>query len=94
MSHSEKQGGHHSFNNPPPPDQHAVLQSFTCNRVTIDIVHGDITEEDCDGLVSTSSPDLTLHNFGVMGTLLRKGGPELQHDCTSAVQKHGNFSSL
>ena len=92
MSHYEEQGGLHSSNNPP-PGQHAVLQSFTCNRVTIDIVHGDITEEDCDGLVSTSSHDLTLHDFGVMGALLRKGGPELQHDCTSAVQRKGNLSS-
>ena len=92
MSHFEKQGGHHSFSNPP-RSRHAVLQSFTCNRVTINIVHGDITEEDCDGLVSTSSPDLTLHNFGVMGALLRKGGPELQRDCKSAVQKHGNLAS-
>ena len=92
MSHFEEHGGHHSSNNPP-PGQYAVLQSFTCNRVTIDIVHGDITEEDCDGLVSTSSHDLTLHDFGVMRALLRKGGPELQHDCTSAVQRHGNLSS-
>ena len=91
-SRSGEQGGHHSFNNPPPGRQ-AVLQSFTCNRVTINIVHGDITEEDCDGLVSTSSRDLILHNFGVMGALLRKGGPELQHDCTSAVQWQGNLSS-
>ena len=94
MSHFEKHGGHHSFSNPPhAAGQHAILQSFSCNRVTINIVHGDITEEDCDGLVSTSSPDLTLHNFGVMGALLGKGGPELQRDCKSAVQKHGNLSS-
>ena len=92
MSHFEKQGGYHSITDPP-PGQQAVLQSFTCNHVTIDIVHGDITEEDCDGLVSTSSHDLTLHNFGVMGALLRKGGPELQHDCKSAVRRHGNLSS-
>ena len=91
-SYFERYVGHHSFNNPP-PGQHAVLQSFTRNHVTIDIVHGDITEEDCDGLVSTSSHDLTLHDFGVMGALLRKGGPELQHDCKSAVQRHGNLSS-
>ena len=73
--------------------QSATLQSFVSNNVTIDIIHGDITSEDCDGIVSTSSCDLTLRNFGVMGALLKKGGTELQQECTAAVQRYGHLHS-
>jgi O-acetyl-ADP-ribose deacetylase (regulator of RNase III) len=73
--------------------QSTALQSFKTNDVNIDIIHGDITNEDCDGIVSTSSHDLTLHPFGVMGALLKKGGTELQQECTAAVQRYGHLHS-
>ena len=73
--------------------QSTALQSFKTNDVNIDIIHGDITNEDCDGIVSTSSSGLTLHNFGVMGALLKKGGDELQQECTVAVKQFGTLSS-
>ena len=96
----------HTVGNPPPQPVHhgansstvptrgqsATLQSFVSNNVTIDIIHGDITSEDCDGIVSTSSSDLTLHPVGVMGALLKKGGTELQQECTAAVRKSGRLN--
>ena len=66
-----------------------VLYSFSCNRVNVDVVNGDISADDSEGIVNTASETLTLHNFGVMGALRRKGGQQLQDECNKAVAKHG-----
>ena len=68
-----------------------VLYSFTCNHVNVDVVKGDISADDSEGIVNTASETLTLHNFGVMGALRRKGGQQLQDECNKAVAKHGNL---
>ena len=68
-----------------------VLYSFSCNRVNVDVVNGDISADDSEGIVNTASETLTLHNFGVMGALRRKGGQQLQDECNEAVAKHGNL---
>ena len=68
-----------------------VLSSFSCNRVSIDIVSGDISGDDSEGIINSASESLQLHNFGVMGALRRKGGQELQDECNEAVAKHGHL---
>ena len=68
-----------------------VLYSFSCNRVNVDIVNGDISADDSEGIINTASESLQLHNFGVMGALRRKGGQELQDECNKAVAKHGHL---
>ena len=66
---------------------------FQCNNVSVNITHGDITDCTTDGLVSTSSDDLTLQNFGVMKALKRKGGSELQKECHDIVKQRGKLTS-
>ena len=68
-----------------------LLYSFSCNRVNVDIVNGDISADDSEGIVNTASETLQLHNFGVMGALRRKGGQQLQDECNEAVARHGNL---
>ena len=68
-----------------------VLYSFSCNRVNVDIVNGDISADDSEGIVNTASETLQLHNFGVMGALRRRGGQQLQDECNKAVAMHGKL---
>ena len=51
-------------------EESSALHAFTCNNVTISIVHGDISMDDCEGHVNTTSEDLTLHDIGVQRALL------------------------
>ena len=69
-----------------------MMPAFQCNNVTIDIVHGDISKDNCEGLVNTTSEDLTLLNFGVQRALLQKGGHLLQDECKAAAKEHGSLS--
>ena len=68
-----------------------VLYSFSCNRVNVDIVNGDISADYSEGIVNTASETLQLHNFGVIGALLRWGQQQLQDECTKAVAMHGKL---
>ena len=73
------------------PGSSEMLHSFICNRVNVDIVNGDISTDDSEGIVNTANKTLQLHNFGVMGALLTRGGQELQDDCNAAVARHGKL---
>ena len=73
------------------PGSSELLRSFTCNGVNVDIVNGDISADDSEGIVNTASDNLQLRNFGVMGALLRRGGQELQDDCSAALARYGKL---
>ena len=73
-------------------EESTALHAFTCNNVTISIVHGDISTDDCEGLVNTTSEDLTLQSFGVQGALLQKGGQPLQDECRAAAMQYGKLT--
>ena len=46
----------------------------------IEILQGDITEADVDGIVNAANNDLELGG-GVAGAIRRKGGPAIQEEC-------------
>jgi O-acetyl-ADP-ribose deacetylase (regulator of RNase III) len=46
----------------------------------IEIVHGDITDQDVDAIVNAANNDLILGS-GVAGAIRRKGGPAIQEEC-------------
>ena len=73
-------------------EESTARHAFRCNNVTIDIVHGDISADDCEGLVNTTSEDLTLLNFSVQHALLQKGGQPLQDECRAAAREHDNLT--
>ncbi len=50
------------------------------NRSIIDLVEGDITEQETDGIVNAANGQLVLGG-GVAGAIRRKGGPAIQAEC-------------
>jgi O-acetyl-ADP-ribose deacetylase (regulator of RNase III) len=54
----------------------------------IQIVQGDLTEENVDAIVNAANAYLQ-HGGGVAGAILRRGGPEIQSESNTWVQQHG-----
>ena len=73
------------------PIQSSILHSFKSGSLTIDIIRGDITNDDSEGLVNSTSEDLTLMNVGVQRAFLMKGGQELQNECKGVVAREGKL---
>jgi O-acetyl-ADP-ribose deacetylase len=57
----------------------------------IQIVQGDLTEENVDAIVNAANSHLQ-HGGGVAGAILRSGGPEIQAESNAWVQQHGPVS--
>ena len=73
---------------PQPPSLAACSFSLP-HGLQIELVHGDISCNDSDVVVNSTSENLRLAGTGVAGALLKKGGPELQAVC-DAVVAQGN----
>lgn len=50
------------------------------NGISIELVQGDITEQDMDAIVNAANSQLIL-GAGVAGAIRRKGGPSIQEEC-------------
>jgi O-acetyl-ADP-ribose deacetylase (regulator of RNase III) len=50
------------------------------NKSTLELVQGDITEQDTDAIVNAANAALQLGG-GVAGAIRRKGGPKIQEEC-------------
>ena len=48
--------------------------------VTVDVLQGDLTEQDVDAIVNAANNDLILGG-GVAGAIARRGGPTIQAEC-------------
>ncbi|XP_003388008.1 PREDICTED: poly [ADP-ribose] polymerase 14-like [Amphimedon queenslandica] len=55
--------------------------------LSLELLQGDISDDDSDAIVNTTQENLKLVGGGVSGALLKKGGRALQHACDSAVAK-------
>jgi putative ATPase len=66
-----------------------VLQQFKLpSGAAIQIVQGDLTEENVDAIVNAANAYLQ-HGGGVAGAILRRGGSEIQAESDIWVQEHG-----
>jgi O-acetyl-ADP-ribose deacetylase (regulator of RNase III) len=58
------------------------------NRTTLELVQGDITALDTDGIVNAANERLA-HGGGVAGVISRRGGPTIQQESDAWVRQHG-----
>ena len=54
--------------------------TWRTGSLTIDVLQGDLTEQDVDAIVNASNNDLILGG-GVAGAIARRGGPTIQAEC-------------
>lgn len=54
--------------------------TWRTGSLTVDVVRGDLTEQDVDAIVNAANNDLMLGG-GVAGAIARRGGPAIQAEC-------------
>jgi O-acetyl-ADP-ribose deacetylase (regulator of RNase III) len=54
--------------------------SWQADGLTIEILQGDLTQQDVDAIVNAANNDLELGG-GVAGAIARAGGPQIQAEC-------------
>jgi O-acetyl-ADP-ribose deacetylase (regulator of RNase III) len=60
----------------------------TIGKTVLELVEGDITELDTDGIVNAANEHLA-HGGGVAGIISRRGGPTIQQESSEWVRRHG-----
>jgi len=59
-------------------------------KSVIELVLGDITEQDTDAIVNAANVSLVMGG-GVAGAIRRKGGPAIQEECNRVAARGGTF---
>ena len=54
--------------------------TWQTGELTLEVVQGDLTQQDVDAIVNAANNDLELGG-GVAGTIARAGGPSIQAEC-------------
>ena len=54
--------------------------TWRTGNLTVDVLQGDLTEQDVDAIVNAANNDLILGG-GVAGAIARRGGPAIQSEC-------------
>jgi O-acetyl-ADP-ribose deacetylase len=54
--------------------------SWRVNELSVDVLQGDLTQQDVDAVVNAANNDLELGG-GVAGAIARAGGPAIQAEC-------------
>eukprot|EP01090_Pellita_catalonica_P021589 TRINITY_DN8123_c0_g1_i1.p1 TRINITY_DN8123_c0_g1~~TRINITY_DN8123_c0_g1_i1.p1 ORF type:complete len:366 (-),score=81.11 TRINITY_DN8123_c0_g1_i1:279-1376(-) len=65
-----------------------IKEHTFANGLTLQIRHGDITEEHVDAIVNAANSHLA-HGGGVAGAIRRAGGPQVQLESDKWVRKNG-----
>ena len=63
-------------------------EMFKTGSVTVEVVCGDITDDDSDVIVNTTLPELQLDSGAVSKAISRKAGPAMQQSCSLYIQQH------
>ena len=61
---------------------------FKTSNITVEVVCGDITDDDSDAIVNTTLPELKLASGAVSKAILQKAGPAMQQSCSLYIQQH------
>ena len=62
-----------------------IVKTFTEGDITVEIILGDITDDDSDAIVSPTNEKMDLSAGRVSAAILKKGGPEMQMICDSVT---------
>src|SRR2546428_1036924 len=54
--------------------------SWRAGALTVEVLQGDLTQQDVDAIVNAANNDLELGG-GVAGAIARAGGPQIQAEC-------------
>ena len=54
--------------------------SWRTGSLTVEVLQGDLTQQDVDAVVNAANNDLELGG-GVAGAIARAGGPQIQAEC-------------
>lgn len=65
-----------------------IRQQVLGKGCRLQIIHGDITQENVDAIVNAANSNL-LHGAGVAGAILKKGGREIQKESVEWISEHG-----
>lgn len=65
-----------------------MSEQATVSGSTVEVVVGDLTEEQVDAIVNAANKELR-HGGGVAGAIARAGGPSIQEESTAWVEQHG-----
>ena len=65
----------------------SAAEVFSAGTVKVEIMQGDITEDDSDAIVNTTNEKMQLVGTGVAAAILQKGGPEMQKHCDDIVSQ-------
>ena len=71
----------------------AIANDFSLKfgQVQVNVIQGDISDQDTDTIVVPTNSTMKLTGQGVAGAILRKGGPDLQETCDTVL---ANFKTL
>ena len=61
------------------------VKTFTEGDITVEIILGDITDDDSDAIVCPTNEKMDLSAGGVSAAILKKGGPKMQKICDSVA---------
>ena len=80
-----------SFMPPSSSTSQPSSELFKTSNITLEIVCGDITDDDSDAIVNTTQSDLNLATGAVSNAILNKAGPAMQQSCSLYAQQHGQL---
>jgi len=67
--------------------QHNIVESQAVGNITVEIIVGDITDDDSDVIVNPTNDKMDLRSSAVSKAILNEAGPDLQKRCDSITSQ-------
>lgn len=65
-----------------------IAEVFLSKKITLQLIQGDITQEDVDAIVNAANSQLQ-HGGGVAGAIAHRGGAKIQIESDKWIETHG-----
>ena len=62
--------------------------AFKTANITVEVICGDITDDDSDVIVNTTLPELQLDSGAVSKAISQKAGPSMQQECQEYIEQY------